>query len=91
MREFLVALNASFTSTIEKGLGAAVSFPFPGEENEKAGKQRCEPGVSKKLQRSRGEREGRRVEEKRNRLQSESIPNILPNSALPRTGSNSAI
>ena len=59
---------------------AAVSFPFPGREIEQAG-ERWEGG----------ERQGGREEvgSKRNRLQS--IPNILPNSVRPRTGSNSAI
>ena len=67
---------------------AAVSF-FPGGEGEQVGKRRGGPAVSKKLRRSTSEREGREVGEKRNRLQS--VPNILLNSALSRTGSNDAI
>ena len=77
---------------IELACVAAVSFLFQAgikHASEKASERRRTPGVSKILGRS-GEavsEKGKRVEaEKRNRLQS--IPNVLPNSIRPRTGSN---
>ena len=79
--------NAVFNFLLSCNLVCVASFPFSGRRD-----QTSKPEVSKiRGEVGRGEREGEGGGggEKRNDLWS--IPNILPNSVSPRTGSNSAI
>ena len=77
--------NAVFKFLFSCNLVCVASFPFSGRRD-----RTSEPEVSKIWgELGRGGREGRGGGEKINGLWS--IPNILPNSVRPRTGSNSAI